>query len=92
MLAHYFHALGHPCKFVLRCKNLYRIGPSYVYFQINGYYGALSDIPEEYDFIDIYNATLAHKTNNNFGPYVNTRFAPMEHPRFGLIVTVTATR
>ena len=21
------HALGHICKFVLRCKNLYRIGP-----------------------------------------------------------------
>ena len=21
------HALGHVCKFVLRCKNLYRIGP-----------------------------------------------------------------
>ena len=27
MLVHYFHALGHACKFVLRCKNLYRIGP-----------------------------------------------------------------
>ena len=25
--AHYFYALGHACKFVLRCKNLYRIGP-----------------------------------------------------------------
>ena len=27
MLAHCFHALGRVCKFVLRCKNLYRIGP-----------------------------------------------------------------
>ena len=27
MLAHYFCALGHACKFVLRCENLFRIGP-----------------------------------------------------------------
>ena len=27
MLAHYFHALGHACKFVHRCENLYKIGP-----------------------------------------------------------------
>ena len=27
MLVHCFHALGHFCKFVRRCKNLYRIGP-----------------------------------------------------------------
>ena len=37
MLTHYFHALGHVCKFFLRCKNLYRIGPgsqnSLFYFQ-----------------------------------------------------------
>ena len=26
VLALYFHALGHACKFVLRCKKIYRIG------------------------------------------------------------------
>ena len=31
-LAQYFHALGHVCKFVLRCKNLYRIGSVLVNF------------------------------------------------------------
>ena len=25
MIAHYFHSLGQNCKFVLRCKNIYRI-------------------------------------------------------------------
>ena len=27
MLAHCFHASGCTCKFVLRCKNIYTIGP-----------------------------------------------------------------
>ena len=27
VVAHYLHALGQVCKFVLRCKNLFRIGP-----------------------------------------------------------------
>ena len=27
VLVHYFHALGHACKFALRCKKFYRIGP-----------------------------------------------------------------
>jgi hypothetical protein len=54
--------------------------------------GALTDLPEEYDDLNIFNATLAHKTNNNFPPYINTYFGQLEHPRFGLIVTVTASR
>jgi hypothetical protein len=55
-------------------------------------YGILSDIPQEFDNLNIYNATLAHKTNNNFGSYINAKFWGMEHPRFGLIVSVVAIR
>ena len=55
-------------------------------------YGILTDIPKEFDDINIYNATLAHKTNNNFGSFTNAKFWSMEHPRFGLIVSVIAKR
>jgi hypothetical protein len=54
-----------------------------LFFKINGYQGAIYDIPEEFDDSKVYNSTLGHKVNNAFLPLANTDFAPIEHPRYG---------
>ena len=45
--------------------------------------GSLYDIPAEFDDVKVYNSTLGHKVNNQFGSVANSKFWPLEHPRFG---------
>ncbi|QQP56312.1 Histonelysine Nmethyltransferase SETD7like [Caligus rogercresseyi] len=61
-------------------------------YRISTYHGALIDIPKEYDDDSQFRATLGHKINNGFGKEVNTAFHQSEHPRFGNIVNILATR
>ena len=61
-------------------------------YKIGATTGELLNIPPWLDDIQVYNATLAHKVNNKFPPFTNCVFGAMEHPRFGAIVTVTATK
>ena len=46
------------------------------------------DIPEDMRNTDQYCATLAHKSNHSFTP--NCRWSRIDHPRFGLICSLTA--
>lgn len=48
------------------------------------------DIPLEFVGLDKYCATLGHKANHSFSP--NSRWSRLEHPRFGLICSITALR
>jgi histone-lysine N-methyltransferase SETD7 len=41
------------------------------------------DIPKGFENVEIYSATLGHKTNHSFDP--NCEWIIVEHPRFGLI-------
>lgn len=50
------------------------------------------DIPPWYHDRKSYNASLGHMVNNRFAPFTNAKFGAMEHPRFGPIETVVATR
>ena len=40
--------------------------------------------------LDQYCATLAHKTNHSLTP--NTRWGRLDHPRFGMVVTIIAIK
>ena len=40
--------------------------------------------------LDQYCATLAHKANHSFTP--NTRWGRLDHPRFGMVVTIIAIK
>jgi len=46
------------------------------------------DIPDDMRRLDQYCSTLAHKANHSFSP--NTTWGRMDHPKFGLIVTLIA--
>ena len=46
------------------------------------------DIPEDMRSTDQYCASLAHKANHSFNP--NCRWSRIDHPRFGLICSLTA--
>eukprot|EP00092_Neocalanus_flemingeri_P050076 GFUD01057758.1.p1 GENE.GFUD01057758.1~~GFUD01057758.1.p1 ORF type:complete len:470 (-),score=76.19 GFUD01057758.1:206-1615(-) len=48
------------------------------------------DIPEGMRELDQYSATLSHKANHSFEP--NCRWSRIDHPRFGLICSITASR
>jgi histone-lysine N-methyltransferase SETD7 len=48
------------------------------------------DVPEDMRRLDQYCATLAHKANHSFLP--NTRWGRLDHPRFGLVVTIIAIK
>ena len=48
------------------------------------------DIPEEYKDLDRYCATKGHKSNHSFTP--NAKWSRLDHPRFGMICSVTALR
>jgi hypothetical protein len=61
-------------------------------YKIMTYMGAMIIIPPEWDDLNLYNATLGHKVNNKFAPEINANFGQMEHPRFGAIVMVYATK
>lgn len=61
-------------------------------YKIGTVSGELLNIPPWLDDIQLYNATSAHKVNNKFPPFTNSVFGAMEHPRFGAIVTVAATK
>ena len=55
-------------------------------------FNILIDIPPWEDDLNLYNATLAHKVNNDFEPEINALFGSIDHPRFGLIPAVVTTR
>jgi hypothetical protein len=61
-------------------------------YKISSHLGALINIPPEWDDINLYNATLAHKVNNKFEPFTNADFSFMEHPRFGVMVSIFAIK
>ena len=42
------------------------------------------------DRLDEYCVTLAHKANHSFTP--NTKWGRLDHPQFGFVVTILATR
>lgn len=63
-------------------KNAYRI------FDPANKYGTL-DIPEAFQSVDKYCASLAHKTNHSFLP--NAEFVAYNHPRFGIIPCLLST-
>jgi len=48
------------------------------------------DIPEDMRSVTQYCATLAHKANHSFTP--NCRWGRVDHPRFGLIISLVALR
>lgn len=48
------------------------------------------DVPADMRRLDQYCATLAHKANHSFTP--NTRWGRLDHPRFGLVVTIIAIK
>ena len=50
------------------------------------------DIPDEMTDLNVYSATLGHKSNHSFGDSVNAQFTVLEHPRFGLICAVRTKR
>ena len=43
-------------------------------------------------WFDEYNATSGHKFNNKFPPFTNAIFGAIEHPRFGAIVSIVASK
>ena len=49
-------------------------------------------VPTYWDDLNVYNASLTHKINNRFHPFINAEFNLMDHPRFGTIVTAVATK
>lgn len=56
---------------------------------MKNFIGDVIDIQHD---VDIYNATLGHKTNNNFAPNTNAEIGDIDHPRFGPIKMVYATK
>ena len=54
--------------------------------------GEILDIPPVWDDLNLYNATLGHKVNHKFCPMTNAKFGFTEHPRFGAIISVYATK
>ena len=50
------------------------------------------DIPPWWDHREYYKATLGHKINNKFEPFINAKFGAMELPRFGPIQIIWAAR
>jgi len=48
------------------------------------------DIPDDMRRTDQYCSTLAHKANHSFTP--NTKWGRMDHPKFGMVVTLLALR
>ena len=59
-------------------------------YKVNFNTGLDLDIPHDMRRTDQYCTTLAHKANHSFRP--NTRWGRMDHPRFGLVVTLLAVR
>ena len=59
-------------------------------YKVNFNTGLDLDIPHDMRRTDQYCTTLAHKANHSFRP--NTRWGRMDHPRFGLVVTLLAMR
>ena len=55
-------------------------------------YDILINIPPWENDLNVYNATLAHKVNNEFEPRINALFGSIEHPRFGFIPAVLSSR
>ena len=58
-------------------------------YKINSESGELLNIPP---WFDEYNATSGHKFNNKFPPFTNAIFGAIEHPRFGAIVSIVASK
>ena len=54
--------------------------------------GIFIDFPPWESDLNYYNATLAHKVNNDFAPKINAILGSIDHPRFGLIPTVITTK
>lgn len=54
--------------------------------------GASIIIVAPYNDTAHYNSTLAWKVNNAFGDKTNTQFVMVEHPRFGSVVAILATK
>ena len=51
--------------------------------------GELLNIPP---WFSDYDATSGHKVNNKFPPFTNAIFGAIEHPRFGAIVSIVASK
>ncbi len=54
--------------------------------------GGMLSIPPEVDGAEFYSATSGHKANCGFGDQINAVYTEFEHPRFGLIIRLVATR